>query len=77
MIDLINAKFGDKYKTRDGRMAIITRGHTLARHKWFEGVIGPINPVSIGPDIDIHRWDANGIAREGFTWLDLVEKLNS
>lgn len=76
MIDLTKSKFGDKYKTRDGRMAIITRGHSLSQHKWFEGVIGPINPVSIGSDIDMHRWNVNGIAQEGFTWLDLIEKID-
>ena len=75
MIDLTNSKFGDKYKTRDGRMAIITRGHSLARHKWFEGVIGHIDSFSIGADIDYFRWEVNGIAQEKITWLDLIEKI--
>ena len=75
MIDLTKSKFGDKYKTRDGRMTIITRGNSLAQHKWVEGVIGPIDSFSIGADIDYFRWEVNGIAQEGFTWLDLIEKI--
>lgn len=76
MIDLTNAKFGDKYKTRNGKIAILTKGHRNARLGiWFQGCIGSIDCELADNNYDEHCWYKDGTAQEGFEWYDLIEKI--
>lgn len=42
-MDLTNSKFGDKYITREGKIAIVIGGHTNIRKPFFDIVIGDPN----------------------------------
>jgi hypothetical protein len=76
MIDLTNAKFGDKYKTRDGRVVVLTKKHRHPRHGiWFEGWYGSDDCDFVDCNPNCHRWYKDGTAAEGFEWLDLIEKI--
>lgn len=77
MINLTNANFGDKYKTRDGRLIILTRKHRHPRHGiWFEGWYGYVDCDFADCESNTHRWFNDGTAAEDFEWLDLVEKID-
>ncbi len=72
---LENVKFGDKFVTRDGRIAIAIGEHKTARRHWYDF-------ICLGEDEDMinhspYKFNAydNGIALEGFTWLDIIEKI--
>lgn len=71
---LENAKFGDKFITRDGRVAIVVGEHKTYRRHFY-------NLIALEEDADMInntpiKFDANsdGIAFEGFDWLDIVDK---
>jgi len=74
-MNLENIKFGDKFKTRDGRIAIVIGEHKNARKHWYDF-------VCLEEDLDMinntpYKFSAcnNGIAFEGFEWLDIIAKL--
>lgn len=76
MIDLTTAKFGDKYKTRDGRLVVLTKKHRHPRlGVWFEGWYGSIDCEFADCKSNTHRWFKDGKAHEEFEWLDLIEKI--
>ena len=72
---LENIKFGDKFITRDGRIAIVIGEHKITRKHWYDF-------ICLEDDLDMinntpYKFSAhdNGIAFEGFEWLDIIEKL--
>jgi hypothetical protein len=75
MIDLTNANFGDKYKTRDGRVVVLTKKRRHPRHGiWFEGWYGSVDCDFADCNPNCHWWNKDGTAQEDFKWLDLIEK---
>lgn len=72
---LENVKFGDKFKTRDGRIAIVINEHKTCRHHWYDFIAleEGVEMLEGSP----YKFSAHdtGIAMEGFTWLDIVEKI--
>lgn len=75
-MNLKNVKFGDKFKTRDGRIAVVIGEHKTVRKHWYDF-------VCLDEDADMinntpYKFSAydNGIAFEQFEWLDIVEKLD-
>lgn len=75
MIDLTNCKFGDKFETRNGRMAVIIKSHPNPRKPWFTGIIGDPNcDLSNSWAYEAHYY-SDGTAQEDFTHLDLIKKL--
>ena len=73
---LENAKFGDKFITRDGRVAVVIGEHKTTRKHWYD-------LVCLEEDADMinntpYKFWAydNGIAFEGFEWLDIVLKID-
>ena len=75
MIDLTNANFGDKYKTRDGRVVVLTKKRRRPRHGiWFEGWYGSVDCDFADCNPNCHWWNKDGTAQEDFKWLDLIEK---
>ena len=75
-MSLKNVKFGDKFKTRDGRIAVVIGEHKTVRKHWYDF-------VCLDEDADMinntpYKFSAydNGIAFEQFEWLDIVEKLD-
>lgn len=73
---LENVKFGDKFKTRDGRIAIAIDEHKISRHHWYDFVVIQEEGLSMleGSPYKFSVHDT-GIAMEDFTWLDIVEKI--
>ena len=74
-MNLENIKFGDKFKTHDGRIAIVIGEHKTTRKHWYDF-------ICLEEDLDMinntpYKFSAydNGIAFEGFEWLDIIEKL--
>lgn len=74
-MDLNSSKFGDKYLTRDGRIAIVIGEHRTARKHWYDF-------VCLGEDLDMinnmpYKFCAydNGTAFEEFEWLDITSKI--
>ena len=72
---LENIKFGDKFKTRDGCIAVVIGEHKTIRKHWYDF-------VCLDEDADMinntpYKFSAydDGMAFEGFDWLDIVEKL--
>lgn len=72
---LENVKFGDKFRTRDGRIAIVIGEHKITRKHWYDF-------ICLEEDLDMinntpYKFSAydNGIAFEGFEWLDIIEKI--
>lgn len=72
---LENIKFGDKFKTRDGRIAIVIGEHKITRKHWYDF-------ICLEEDLDMinntpYKFSVydSGIAFEGFEWLDIIEKL--
>lgn len=75
-MDLNGTKFGDKFKTRDGRIAIVIGEHKTVRKHWYDF-------VCLEEDLDMinntpYKFSAydNGIAFEGFEWLDIILKID-
>lgn len=71
---LKTAKFGDKFKTRDGSIAILVRRRDLARKRVYECMVGK----SLNPNMaDAIMWPYNedGTAQEGFTHFDLIQEI--
>ncbi len=75
-MDLNGTKFGDKFKTRDGRIAIVIGEHKITRKHWYDF-------VCLEEDLDMinntpYKFSAydNGIAFEGFEWLDIILKID-
>lgn len=71
---LENAKFGDKFITRDGRVAVVIGEHKTYRRHFY-------NLIALEEDADMInntpiKFDANsdGIAFEECNWLDIVDK---
>ena len=75
-IDLNDSKFGDKYLTRDGRIAIVIGEHKTYRKHWYD-------LVCLEEDLDMinntpYKFNAydDGTAFEEFEWLDIVSKID-
>ena len=75
MIDLTKCKFGDKFETRDGRMAIIIKGHRHPRKPWFEAIVGKSNCELPDSDAYTVAYYADGTAKAEFTDLDLIKEI--
>ena len=73
MINLKNCKFGDKFMTRNGKIAVIIGGHIDIRKPFWEAVIGDPNMSFSEQWIDKQNYYADGTAQEGFTHLDLIK----
>ena len=72
---LENIKFGDRFKTRNGELAIVIGEHKTALKHWYDF-------VCLREDSDMinhipYKFCAydDGRAFEGFDWLDIVEKI--
>lgn len=73
---LENIKFGDKFKTRDGRIAIVIGEHKTARRKhWYDFICLEDDLVMLNRTPCKFCTHDNGIAFEDFEWLDIIEKL--
>ena len=73
---LENVKFGDKFVTRDGRIAVIIGEHKTSRKHWYDFVCLDENADMIN-DTPYKWWvHDDGTAFEDFDWLDFVEKLD-
>ena len=72
---LENINFGDKFKTRDGRIAIAIGEHKNARTHWYDflALEDGVSMLESTPYKFSVYW--NGIAFEKFEWLDIIEKL--
>ena len=75
-MDLNGSKFGDKFVTRDGRIAVVIGEHKTARKHWYDF-------VCLDEDADMindtpYKFSAydDGRAFEGFDWLDIIVKLD-
>lgn len=73
---LENVKFGDKFKTQDGRIAVVIGEHKTARKHWYDFIC-----LDEGADMindTPYKFSAydDGRAFEGFDWLDIIVKIN-
>ena len=74
-MDLNGANFGDKFVTRDGRIAVVIGEHKNARKHWYEFVALDKGVPMLG-NSPYEFWAyEDGVAFEGFTWLDIVSRL--
>lgn len=72
---LENVKFGDKFKTKDGRIAVVIGEHKTSRKHWYDFVCLDENADMIN-NTPYKFWAYDdGIAFEGFEWLNIIEKL--
>ena len=75
-MDLKGSKFGDKFVTRDGRIAIVIGEHKTARQHWYEFVALEEGVPMLGNDpCKFYVYD-DGIALEGFEFLDIISKID-
>ena len=75
-MNLNGTKFGDKFKTRDGRIAIVIGEHKNARKHWYEFVaLEEDEPMLGNTAYKFYAYD-DGIAFEGFEWLDIILKID-
>lgn len=70
-IDLTTAKFGDKFKTRDGSTAVYKIRHKTTAKSWHE-VLVELTPG----EIDIRIYHDNGKVATCDPCWDIVEKVN-
>lgn len=75
-MDLNGSKFGDKFVTRDGRLAIVIGEHKNARKHWYEFVALEEGVPMLGNDTCKFYVYDDGIALEGFEWLDIISKID-
>ena len=75
-MDLNGSKFGDKFVTRDGRIAVVIGEHKTYRRHWYDF-------ICLEEDLDMingtpYKFCAqdDGIALEGFEWLDIMSKID-
>ena len=75
-MDLNGTKFGDKFVTRDGRIAVVIGEHKTARKHWYEFVAleKDVSMLDTTP-YKFYAYD-DGIALEGFEWLDIILKID-
>lgn len=73
---LENIKFGDKFVTRDGRIAVVIGEHKTVRKHWYDFVALREDESML--NITPYKFcaDDNGTAFEGFDWLDIIVKLD-
>lgn len=72
---LENIKFGDKFVTRDGRIAVVIGEHKTVRKHWYDFVcLDEDVPMLGNTPYKFCAYD-NGTAFEGFEWLDIIVKL--
>lgn len=72
---LENVKFGDKFRTKDGRIAVVIGERKTARKHWYEFVCLDEN-VDMINNTPYKFWAYdNGVAFEGFEWLNIIEKI--
>lgn len=72
---LDNVKFGDKFITRDGRIAIVIGEHKTSRKHWYDFICLDENADMIN-NTPYKFWAYDdGTAFEGFDWLDIIGKL--
>ena len=75
-MDLNGSKFGDKFVTRDGRLAVVIGEHKNARKHWYEFVALEEGVPMLGNDPEKFYVYDDGIALEGFEWLDIILKID-
>lgn len=75
-MDLNGCKFGDKFMTRDGRIAVVIGEHKTVRKHWYDF-------IALEEDVDMlgntpYKFCAHddGKAFEDFDWLDIVLKID-
>ena len=74
-MDLNGINFGDKFVTRDGRIAVVIGEHKNARKHWYE-FVALDNGVPMLGNSPYEFWAYDdGVAFEGFTWLDIISRL--
>lgn len=74
-MDLNDSKFGDKFMTRDGRIAVVINEHKNARKHWYDFMALEDGVEMLGNEPYKFSAYDNGIAFEGFEWLDIILKL--
>ena len=75
-MDLNGSKFGDKYVTRDGRIAIVIGEHKTSRKHWYDFICLEEDSDMIN-DTPYKFWAYDdGTAFEGFEWLDIISKID-
>lgn len=73
---LENIKFGDKFVTRDGRIAVVIGEHKNARKHWYEFIaLDEGIPMLGNTPYKFCAYD-DGVAFEGFEWLDIIVKIH-
>ena len=75
-MDLNGSKFGDKFMTRDGRVAIVIGEHKTARKHWYTFIALEDGEPMLGNDPYTFHAHDDGIAFEGFEWLDIILKID-
>jgi len=73
---LENVKFGDKFKTKDGRIAVVIGEHKTTRKHWYDFVCLDEDADMINDTPYKFSAYASGIAFEGFEWLNIIEKID-
>lgn len=72
---LQNVKFSDKFRTNDGRIAVVVNEHKNARKHWYEFFALEEGIEMLGnSSYRFYAYD-DGTALEGFEWLNIVERL--
>jgi uncharacterized protein (DUF1330 family) len=75
-MDLNGSKFGDKYVTRDGRIAIVIGEHKTARKHWYDFIcLEDVSDMINDTPYKFWAYD-DGTAFEGFEWLDIISKID-
>ena len=74
-MNIDGAKFGDKFKTQDGRIAVVIGEHQTTRKHWYDFIALEEDSDMINGSPYKFSAYASGIAFEGFTWLDIIEKI--
>ena len=69
---LENIKFGDKFITRDGRVAIVIGEHKTIRRHWYDFIAFEEDVPMLGNSPVKFSANDEGIAFEGFDWLDII-----
>jgi len=75
-MDLNGSKFGDKFMTHDGRIALVINEHKTSRKHWYTFIALDDGVPMLGNEPYTFHASDDGIAFEGFEWLDIVSKID-
>lgn len=75
-MDLNGSKFGDKFVTRDGKIALVIGEHKTTRKHWYDFVALEEDAPMLGNALCKFYAHDDGTAFEGFEWLDIILKID-